>query len=1128
MRQINRLILIGAITGVLFTGCATTEKVKVKSEKAKASEGAAKTEDNIIRIDGKPYRVLTIKDEVKPEDIEYDVEVQFEEGVSKDGIAEIIKKYQGEIIYTIPERRLYMVKFSDGETADKKQGELEKEKAVQYFGINPFKGIAVIYAEKRLRVKFKSEVSEEKIKETVKKYGVEIAVKNEKGVYELEIIKNQTVTETVNLFRKDDNVISADPEYLGELQNKPNDRYFTDQWYLEQPSNIDIDIEQAWGLMESTRMVKVAVVDSGVDYKHSEIKRALIQTTGSEDIYGHGTNIAGIIGAETNNGEGISGICWNGKKMVVKVIPIKVTNGRYIKLEDMIEGLDAVIKEKPEVINLSVVLDNSDRLKAVIDKAMEKGITIIASAGNDGIEINENNKKFHRVFPGAYGGVINVGAYNREGKRWKDSNYGEGIEIYAPGEDIYTTGLNNTYNSTDGTSMSAAIVTGIVALMKSEKPNLTTEQIRTILKETSKNGMVNAYQAIKRVQNMKGNKETELSQQSQETDEDIYIPTVIAQGKWGDGEGEFGYMETEVVPIAPRAITVSDKVIYILDPENGRVVKYKTDGEYLGVVELEKIKELEVRGKKWKIDKDASKIEIAPGVYIGGEADFLEVDYKGNLYLKASDGWGIQRVIIYNSFGKFIIEWSEEKTGEGVYRLLINDNGEVFFTQVYKRNSYGKLIELSNEQRNFFKISPPKKIMKVHLKEIQPKIKILWKKEEMPKISPKAKLNRIADKLIEVHNKKPWLGKTIKLLISGEIYQIVYDDENVDLGWKIIKWEKQKKVKVQDKNKIDWAWKFEFPEKMEDMIIEKKKTKTKILKNGKEIIIEKVVKYPKAIIREDGLKFYDENGNNKKTVDFKNISQPGWRSRAKVSGKYIGVSSKIGGYDKEGNRRASAGNFVMIDSEGNILWKFKKHLDYFHPSPDGKYVVGVPNGEWSESPLYIYNSKGIVIKEIQKPNDGYKIDFSKNGELIALGLNDTRTRRGYLTLLDKNGNEKWRKEITEREKEIDGFGINNVAISNNGEYILVVTIKAQIEETGEIKVIKGRTGREKVLKKRKYIGTQYHLDRFNKSGKLIWRKEISPSNYKFMFSEDDSRIIVNDINGCREFQLEGKTGKEIE
>ncbi|MBU3955486.1 hypothetical protein KJ633_03415, partial [bacterium] len=156
---------------MLSAGCATIGTKETGIQTLRKAE-------NIIRMDGKAYKVLTMKDEVKPEDIEYDVEVQFEEGISKDEIAATIKKYQGEVVYTIPERRLYMVRFSDGETADIKQNELEKEPAVTYFGINPFKGIDVIYAEKRLRVKFKAEITDGEIRAIVNKYGTKIAAKD--------------------------------------------------------------------------------------------------------------------------------------------------------------------------------------------------------------------------------------------------------------------------------------------------------------------------------------------------------------------------------------------------------------------------------------------------------------------------------------------------------------------------------------------------------------------------------------------------------------------------------------------------------------------------------------------------------------------------------------------------------------------------------------------------------------------------------------------------------------------------------------------------------------------------------------------------------------------------------------
>jgi len=276
------------------------------------------------------------------------------------------------------------------------------------------------------------------------------------------------------------------------------------------------------------------------------------------------------------------------------------------------------------------------------------------------------------------------------------------------------------------------------------------------------------------------------------TSGEVYIPTVIAEGTWGDGKGELGYMQTDYgIPIAPRAITVKDDILYVLDSLNVRIMKFTTGGEYIGTIDLEKVKKLKVRGKVQILRKNAPRHEIAPNVFIGNENDELEVDNKQNLYIKVFEDLDIPRILIYNRRGKFLTEWNAEKTGTGIYEFFSDEKGEIFILQTYKRDDKGKLLRLKKEQKRCFKISPSGKLKRVAFQKLNKRFKQLYKREDKPKIPKDCKLDNVTKELIEVHGKKPWLGRTIKLS-SGEIYQIVYDDENVDLGWKIIKWEKQK------------------------------------------------------------------------------------------------------------------------------------------------------------------------------------------------------------------------------------------------------------------------------------------------------------------------------------------------
>jgi hypothetical protein len=253
-----------------------------------------------------------------------------------------------------------------------------------------------------------------------------------------------------------------------------------------------------------------------------------------------------------------------------------------------------------------------------------------------------------------------------------------------------------------------------------------------------------------------------------------YIPKVIIEAKWGDGSEEFGFLKSpeEGIPLGPRAIAVTKSTIYILDSLNRRVNKYTKNGKFLGSIILEKVKELEIKGRMRKLRKDSKIFEIGPGIFLGSENEELFVDLKGNLYLYISSGWGIGRVMIYDKTGKFIGEINEE-------------NMSVNFKSIYIADNHSIYIE-TEDQAILFKILSNKKVVKSN-SNIAPnkKYRYLWKNDR-PKI---IKVNDKYLGFIKKSRKKPWLGKAISNL--NEVYEMIYDDDNLEEGLKVIKWEKK-------------------------------------------------------------------------------------------------------------------------------------------------------------------------------------------------------------------------------------------------------------------------------------------------------------------------------------------------
>ena len=203
--------------------------------------------------------------------------------------------------------------------------------------------------------------------------------------------------------------------------------------------------------------VKVGIIDTGISRKHPDLKG---QVAGGVDfvkgkIGGHGTHVAGTIAALLNN-KGIVGIAPKVKLYDIRAFAQDGT----ASMSDIIKGIDWCIRNGMHVINMSFGSDqSSEALYRMIQKGTKAGIIMVASAGNSGGAIE---------YPGAYKGVISVGALTKEGKLADFSSRGK-LGAKAPGVEIYSTWLEGKYKTLDGTSMAAAHVSGLAALRVGER-----------------------------------------------------------------------------------------------------------------------------------------------------------------------------------------------------------------------------------------------------------------------------------------------------------------------------------------------------------------------------------------------------------------------------------------------------------------------------------------------------------------------------------------------------------------------------------------------------------------------------------------------------------------------------------
>lgn len=209
------------------------------------------------------------------------------------------------------------------------------------------------------------------------------------------------------------------------------------------------------------RGIRVAVLDTGIDFEHPELRDAIIDArdftnslSGPKDVQGHGTHVAGIIAARQNNA-GITGVAPESNLLIGKVLG---DNGSG-SANALVQGIYWAIKNNAHIISMSL---GGSMYSAEIHQAMKDavhaGIFIICAAGNDTHMDTVN-------FPAFLREAVSVGALNRNGKVTQFSSKGYQVDIMAPGEDILSTFPPSSYASLSGTSMATPFITGVVALM---------------------------------------------------------------------------------------------------------------------------------------------------------------------------------------------------------------------------------------------------------------------------------------------------------------------------------------------------------------------------------------------------------------------------------------------------------------------------------------------------------------------------------------------------------------------------------------------------------------------------------------------------------------------------------------
>ena len=339
----------------------------------------------------------------------------------------------------------------------------------------------------------------------------------------------------------------VEPNFIYHIDRTPNEPDYVKQWGMHNTGQVtdtnfsgiagtDIDAERAWDITTgSENGPLIAVIDTGIDYTHPELKDNMWVNTAElngqagvdddangvvDDIYGanftdakqttgnpmddngHGTHCAGVIAARGDNGAGVVGVAWKAKLLASKFLD---ANGNGT-LENAIKAVDYATKMGAKIMSNSWSGGGfSQILQDTVQKTHDAGAVFVVAASNNG-ESNDVRPAYPASYP--IPNIISVAAVDSRGQVPDFSNYGvKTVHVAAPGKDIYSTVKGGAFETLSGTSMATPHVAGVAALLWGQEPQLTNVDIRTrivagarplasLRQKTISGGMLNAYYTL--------------------------------------------------------------------------------------------------------------------------------------------------------------------------------------------------------------------------------------------------------------------------------------------------------------------------------------------------------------------------------------------------------------------------------------------------------------------------------------------------------------------------------------------------------------------------------------------------------------------------------------------------------
>ena len=307
-----------------------------------------------------------------------------------------------------------------------------------------------------------------------------------------------TAEEALAALQNDADVEAVELDYvMSALVTTPNDPRYSAQWHLPK-----IQANSAWDITKGTTARTIAIIDTGVDMNHADIKSKLVagydfvnNDTSAHDDHGHGTHCAGIAAGLTNNALDAAGVDWNARVMPIKVL--SASGSGYTS--DIVEGVYWAVDHGAHVISMSLGGGAfTQSFQDAINYAWNNGRIVVAAAGNS------NTSAKH--YPAAYANVVAVASTTSTDARSSFSNYGTWVDIAAPGSSIEALRLGGGTTVMSGTSMATPVVAGVMSLAWSKNTGYSNSAVVNRVLSTADaipgtgtywlNGRVNAYRAV--------------------------------------------------------------------------------------------------------------------------------------------------------------------------------------------------------------------------------------------------------------------------------------------------------------------------------------------------------------------------------------------------------------------------------------------------------------------------------------------------------------------------------------------------------------------------------------------------------------------------------------------------------